>query len=293
MAFKQQQQKKPAPKAPPARQQQPAARSTNRPEPEEQKNPIARMSTSSAPARVRQREGKAESVSKDASDNQVPFIYLLQANSPQCLKGHEKHIPGAEAGAIWLRNDPDPLISGEQGMDFQCCYFSKDWVEWLPDRGGLVGRHPDRPEDAEFVSEQGDDGTERQVWRRPNGNQVVETRYHVGLVHRVGKPPEPYTLPLTSTGHTVSKQWTTAQNKLEGGRAEWYDVIWTLHTVLKRKGSNAWYQYEVAFNRWATEEEAEEGKNLHDAFASGTKRMEDDEATVGDGGEKTEDSSVM
>ncbi len=108
MAFKQQT-KKPAPKAPPPRQQS-AARASTKPVQEEQKNPIARMGTSSAPARVRQREEKAKSVSKDQSDNLVPLIYLLQANSPQCLKGHEKHIPGAEAGSIWLRNDPEPLI---------------------------------------------------------------------------------------------------------------------------------------------------------------------------------------
>jgi hypothetical protein len=274
------------PAAKPA-QKQPARASTK---PDD--NPIARMTTSNAPARIRQRESKAESVSKSQEDNLVPLIYVLQANSPQCLKGHEKHIQGAEAGNIWLRNDPEPLLDGERGMDFQCCFFTKDWVEWLPDRGGFVARHPERPDDAEQVTEEGEDGNEKQVWKRPNGNYVVETRYHVGFVHRVGKSPEPYTIPLTSTGHTVSKQWTTAQNKLEGGRAEWYDVVWTLRTALKRKNQHAWYQYEVDFNRWATNEEAEAGKNLYDAFASGAKRIEEDEA-AGSSHPETEDSSVM
>ncbi len=142
------------------------------------------------------------------------------------------------------------------------------------------------------MAEEKEDGTEKQVWKRSNGNYVVETRYHVGFVHRAGKPPEPYTLPLTSTGHTVSKQWTTSQNKLEGGRAEWYDVIWTLHSVLKRKGSNAWFQYEVSFNRWASEEEAEAGENLHEAFEAGTKRIEAEEATTDEAGGAAE-SEVM
>jgi hypothetical protein len=287
MAFKQTQ--KPAAK----KTQQPAARTSTKPPQEKQKNPIQRMSTSTAPARVRQREDKSESVSKDAADNQVPFIYLLQSNSPQCMKGHEKNIPGAEASDIWLRNDPEPIIKGDDGMDFQCCFFSKDWVEWLPERAGLAGRHPERPEDAEQVEEEGEDGGTRTVWKRPNGNYVVETRYHVGLVHRSGKPPEPYTLPLSSTGHTVSKQWTTAQNKLEGGRAEWYDVIWTLHPVLKRKGTHAWYQYEVSFNRWASDDEANEGRNLHEAFVSGTKRMADDEVADTGGTGEGERSDVM
>lgn len=287
MASKQQ---RPAAK-PAQRAQQPAARTSTKPAQEESKNPIQKMGTSSAPARVRQREEKARSVSKRQEDNLVPLIYLLQANSPQCLKGHEKHMQGAEAGSIWLRNDPEPLIDGTQGMDFQCCFFTIDWVEWMPDRGGFVTRHQDRPDDAALETEEKEDGTEKQVWKRPNGNYVVETRYHVGFVHRAGKPPEPYTLPLTSTGHTVSKQWTTAQNKLEGGRAEWWDVIWTLHSVLKRKGSNAWFQYEVSFNRWCTEEEAEAGENLFEAFEAGTKRIEAEEASTDEAG--TADSGVM
>ena len=275
---------------PATRQQQQPQRGSTKPPQDD--NPIKRMGNSTAPARIRQREDKAESVSKSQDDNQVPLIYVLQANSPQVMKGHTKYIEGASAGNIWLRNDPDPFIDGEEGMDFQCCFFSKDWVEWRPNREGFVTRHPERPADAEQVTEEGEDGGERQVWKRPNGNYVVETRYHVGFVHRDGKPPEPYTIPLSSTGHTVSKMWTTAQNKLEGGRAEWYDVIWTLHVVLRQKGENAWYQYEVSFNRYATDEEAQEGKNLYDAFAAGTRRIQDEEQTDGDAG-GTADSNVM
>lgn len=290
MAVKQTQ--RPASK-PAQRAQQPAARTSTKPVHEEQKNPIQRMGNSSAPARVRQREDKSESVSKSQDDNQVPLIYIIQANSPQVMRGHPKYIEDAKASDIWLRNDPDPFIDGDQGMNFQCCFFSKDWVEWRPNREGFVTRHPDRPEDAELVMEEREDGTEKEAWKRPNGNYVVETRYHVGFVHRAGKSPEPYTIPLSSTGHTVSKQWTTSQNKIEGGRAEWYDIIWTLHTVLKQKGENSWYMYEVAFNRWATDEEAEEGKNLYDAFAAGTKRIQDEEADAGGGGEVGETTSKV
>lgn len=260
-------------------------------------NPIARMGTGVvAPEWIRQRTEKADSVSKRAEDNQVPFIYILQANSPQLMKGHEKYVPGAQASNIWLRNDPDPLIDGEEGMDFQCCHFSISWVEWLPERAGLAGRHDEKPSDAYEEDEEGEDGTTKKVWKRPNGNYLAETRYHVGFVHRPGKPPEPYTMPLTSTGHTVSKGWTTAQNRLEGGRAQWYEVIWTMQVSLKRKGPHAWYQYDYKFKRYCTREEAAEGKNLHEAFKLGTKRMADDEMSGGgggDGGEVAGQSEVM
>jgi hypothetical protein len=223
-------------------------------------------------------------VSTLQEDNLIPLVYVLQPLSPQALKKTEKYIEGAEAGDIWLRNAADPIVKGDDGMVFQPCYFNKDWVEWMPDRGGFVGRHLDRPDEAVQEDVEGDDGQTRQVWRLPNGNQVVETRYHIGFVLRDGEPPLPYTIPLSSTGHSVSKAWMFAMNSEQlpdGGTMPPWMVLYRLTTKMRTKNDKNWFQLEVTKEGYiSTEEEYERGLALHDAFASGAKKVADDETTT-------------
>ena len=226
-------------------------------------------------------------VSTDQADNLVPLIYLLQPLSPQCIRGGEKTIKGAEAGDIWLRNanEEDQIIKCDDGLVFQPCWFSKDWVEWLPNRGGFVDRHSQRPEIAELVDREGDDGTIRKVWTMPNGNNVVETRYHAGFAVLPDGRALPYTIPLSSTGHTVSKAWMFAMNSEalpDGTKAPSFAILYRLTPKLRSRNNKTWYQYEVSKVGWVeTEAEYERGLALYEAFASGEKRIEE-ETDVGD-----------
>jgi hypothetical protein len=226
-------------------------------------------------------------VSTDQADNLVPLIYLLQANSPQAVRGHAKEIKDARAGDIWLRNAPegDQILSGDDGLVFQPCYFQKDWVEWAPKRAGFVDRHPQRPEIAELEDVEGDDGQVRKMWRMPNGNTVVETRYHAGFAVLPDGRALPYTIPLSSTGHTVSKAWMFAMNSEalpDGTKAPSFAILYRLTPKLRSKNNNSWYQYEVSKVGWVeTEAEYERGLALYEAFASGEKRIEE-ETNAGD-----------
>ena len=55
-------------------------------------------------------------VSTAQEDNLVPLIYVLQANSPQVNKRDERYIEGAEPGDFWLRNAPQPIVKGAEGV---------------------------------------------------------------------------------------------------------------------------------------------------------------------------------
>ena len=33
---------------------------------------------------------------------------------------------------IWLKNDDEPFVPGDEGILAQACYFDKDFVEWVP-----------------------------------------------------------------------------------------------------------------------------------------------------------------
>lgn len=240
--------------------------------------PIAEGGALPAVLAGRMAEVAGKGVSTAQEDNLVPLIYVLQDNSPQCRKKDPAYIEGAEAGKIWMRNAAVPFADE---IMFQPCHFSKEWVEWIPRAkgGGIVGRHPECPRNAELVEIE-EDGNVKEVWKLPNGNEVVETRYHAGYVIREGQPPLPYIIPLKSTGHSVSKAWMFAMNgKLlaDGKKAPSFACVYKLRTVYKSKNNNSWWMFEIndADTQWvATVEDFERGLALHEAFTSGEKKAE-------------------
>lgn len=282
----------------------PAARTAPTPAPAAKQKLPAVRETAKLPANVSaalaQHAGKG--ISHAQEDNIVPLIYLLQANSPQCVRGHEKMIEGAEQGNIWLRNEPveECIVNGEDGLEFIPCYFSKSWLEWMPDRGGFVARHPKRPNDAELHEEETDSGDTKRVWRRPNGNSVVETREFAGF-YLAGDVLKPYVIPLSGTGHTVGRTWMTSlrdERLPDGSEAPIFANVWRLTTKLRTKGKNSWFQYVVQKERGLqTTEEVEKCAALHNAFTQGEKQAaahedaEPDEVATGEvGGD--EDSEI-
>lgn len=218
-------------------------------------------------------------VSKDQSDNMVPLIYILQAQSPQVLKRNPAYIEGAEAGSIWLRGIGDPIVSGEEGFLFQPCYFSKDWVEWIPRDagGGFVTRHAQLPSDAENKPDPRNPN--RQNYVRPNGNQLRETRYHAGLVHGRGAPM-PFVIPMASSGHTTSRSWMFLMNSKQlpnGGTAPSFAQLFRLRTKLRTNAQGEWFAWDVADEGWIEDVKTYElGLALHDAFDTGAKVAEAD-----------------
>lgn len=253
---------------------------------EETRTEVAVIGPSTA-LREKMKKGAGKGVSTDQADNLVPLVYLLQANSPQVQRGNPRYIQGAQAGDIWLRNmsENESIIKCEEGMDFQSCYFSKDVVEWMPNRGGFVARHKVMPEVAEQVEVRGDDGNLRKVWKMPNGNNCVETRYHVGFVFLPDGRRLPYTVPFSSTGHQVSRAWMFQMNSetLDGESIAGYSILYKLTPKIQTKNNNSWYQYTVSKVRWVDEKEYDRGEILHNAFVSGEKEVaEETEIYSGD-----------
>lgn len=229
-------------------------------------------------------------VSSLQEDNLVPLIYILQAQSPQVNKRSPDFIPGAEAGAIWLRNTTAPIVPGETGILFQPCYFSKDWVEWVPrdNGGGFVGRHERCPSDAKKITDP--QNPNRVQFICQNGNEVKETRNHIGLVLLDGEAL-PYVIPMTSSGHTVSRQWMFMMNAkhTSAGRAPSWACIYRLKTKERSNASGTWFTWDVTDAGWVqTEAEYLRGKELNAAFASGAKAVESPTSA-----EQQEDSDAM
>lgn len=242
------------------------------------KTEVARAESGGVPAAIAQQMARdaGQGVSKDAEDNLVPLVYILQALSPQVLKRNENYIDGAEAGMIWLRNSPVPIVDGDEGILFQPCHFHKDWVEWIPrdSGGGFVARHAECPKNAERIEDPKRPGRVKHVM--PNGNEIVETRYHAGLVYGVTDQPLPYVIPMSRSGHSVSRGWMFMMNGKSlpngGGTPPSFSCLYRLKTKVRQNVDGEWFTWLVEDAGWVENvEQYEAGKRIHDAFASGEK----------------------
>jgi len=75
----------------------------------------------------------------DQSDFAIPFLTVLQTNSPECEKNHAKQIEGAEAGLL-MNTVTKELFDGGEGLVVIPCDTSHVFTEWVPrDEGGGGG----------------------------------------------------------------------------------------------------------------------------------------------------------
>jgi len=222
-------------------------------------------------------------VSTDASDRVVPFVSVLQDMSPQTKKRDPSYIDGAEPGMILLTNTKK-LVAGDEGILFQPCFFHKVWVEWIPraNGGGFVGTHIVRPADAKLVKYHGDDGRERQGWRTPDGNDLIETRYHYGhLLNDRQEITGAAVISFSSTGHTASRQWMELMNqhKVRGVLAPSFFRSYRLTTTLKKNAQGEWFTWSVEDGEWINNRDVREaGHSLYEAIKSGSVRAADAQA---------------
>lgn len=249
-------------------------------------------------ALARSEEFDGRGVSRDQDDSIIPLIYIIQSNSPQLdRQDRARYVDGAQAGSVWLRGSPEPMVDSEDGIEFQPCAFLKDWVEWIPrdNGGGFVQRHEMRSGEKrdDFLGRMKAEkvvdpkNPRRQRWVLPNKNELVETRYHYGFAN-----DEPYVIPMTSTGHTVSRQWTAAmkRQRLPNGKmADCWLHTYKLTTVQRQNASGKWFTWKIEDLGWVkTAEEDARGLAMFEAVTGGAVRAAVPEETGdrdGDGDE--------
>lgn len=237
--------------------------------------------------------GKGTSTAQE--DNLIPLLYVLQGLSPQVNKRGDAYIQDAEPGDIWLRNAPKEIIKSDEGLVFQPCAFSKNWVEWVPREQGGGRRAMFNYEDLKYDPEKKkatlktpngvielkvdyrDGNTNVPLFKLPNGNDLVETRYQTGFAEVNGKAL-PYVISFKSTGHTVAKEWMGKQlqhSQIDGKNPDpaWL-YFYRLSTKMRKNKDGEWFVLQVAdMDRVATAEEFARGKSLFTAVMAGEKQI--------------------
>lgn len=156
----------------------------------------------------------AEDVTSE--DFLLPFIRIVQTNSPELNKRHEKYVEGAEAG-MFLNVSTRALYNGEEGFPAHLCYKTRSYAEFIPrdSGGGFVAQHP---VDSELVEAlRASQGKFGKLVVAETGNELVETYYAYVVLPGADGDPEGAELgvfPFASTAITPFKQFLMVLNPL-------------------------------------------------------------------------------
>jgi hypothetical protein len=180
-------------------------------------------------------------------DLAVPFIRILQSNSPQLQRGNAKFVRDARAGDFFNSVTQD-YFGGEEGILILPVHFVRSYTEWRPREsgGGLVQDHGS------------DEAILRQCQRTdknklvlPNGNYINEAA-HYFVFQLLGDGQ--YTqgiLPFASTQWRKARTWNTVMSGMvtktpQGMRPlPMFATIWRLTTVAESNDAGDWMGYKI------------------------------------------------
>lgn len=185
----------------------------------------------------------------DRDETRIPFVRVLQTNSPQVSPADPARIPGAEAGML-MHMGTNECWPGDGRLEFIACFRGKDYVEWVPKNkgGGLVGRHDWNSQTIAKLREvQGRFGK----LVTPDGTEIAQTFYLYGLLLVPDSGPRRTVLGFTSTQikkyQSVIDRVDSLKFIKDGKNVQppLYAWKWRLSTVPEKNNEGSWFGIRV------------------------------------------------
>ncbi len=177
-----------------------------------------------------------------SADLSVPFLGILQSNSPQVEDDDPK---GAKSGMLFNTVTRE-MIDGEEGHVFLPCHKEMAFVEWVPREkgGGFVGLH-DPNGDVVKEAVANNDG-ERFGKLFVGENELSETHYAYGLLlDEEGLESIGFgVISFTSTKIKPFKDWVTAMYTLKG-KPPLFANRGRIRTVKQKNGLGTFYNFRI------------------------------------------------
>lgn len=189
----------------------------------------------------------------------MPFIIILQANSPQVMDGSGQEVPGAKAGMLFNTVTREIYEAKDKGVRFIPVHRAQQFIEWRKrdEGGGLVAVYD--PTDP-FVIE-ARKGAPRfgkidlSKKKDHEDNELAETFNVPGLLIVDDEQLEPAVLSFTSTAIKHYKRWMTQASSIIGRDAEnrrvkapLFSHVYTLKTGMEENNEGQkWYGWRIGF----------------------------------------------
>lgn len=176
-------------------------------------------------------------------DLSIPFIQVLQSNSPQV---EDQSPEGSAAGELYNTVTRE-RVGGQVGIPFLPVHKEVAAVEWTPrDKGGgFVGLYEmNGPEYNAAVAANG--GNKFGKLPLKNGNELIETHYIYGLLlDEKGTASTGFgVLSFTSTKIKVYRDFTTAMYTLKG-RPPMFANRALIKTVKQKNEKGTYFNYQI------------------------------------------------
>ena len=206
-------------------------------------------------------------------DLAIPFINVIQSNSPQLNKHDGKYIEGAEVGVLF-NTVTNELFNGDTGVEVIPCAYQRTLIEWVPrdQEGGFVAVH-----DPESGILKQTTKNERGQDILPNGNYLANTAAHYVVLLSPTYGPTQAVISMTSTQLKKSRKWNTQMVSqtiaLADGSIKAKPAFASAYTLCTRPESNkhgSWFGYEIGERRDSSAVEFQLGAAFYKAVMAGT-----------------------
>jgi len=226
----------------------------------------------------------------DSADYAIPFIRVIQSNSPQLKKSDGKYIEGATQGMMF-NTVTNEIYDGDEGILVIPCAYTKKYIEWVPRTagGGIV--NSDHSADILKQCTQDD----RKKYVLDNGNEVQETAQYFAMIVNNEEEPQEALLSYTSTQLNFSRRWNsmlrTSRVKNSAGDmvpAPMFANIYRIRTVEQSNDLGSWYGFSVEKEKPTPMELAKLARDFMAAARSGQVEVKQEAAAddvVADGDE--------
>lgn len=204
------------------------------------------------PANVDELEGLGSEGFEDADSDSyaIPFLQILQSNSPQVKRSEGAFIKGAAEGMV-LNNVSNELFNQEdEGVTVVPVDYRRAFTAWVPrdDGGGFRGEVSTDDPVLERCTREGSKLVDPE-----SGLEYVDTRYHYVMVVRADGSYEPALITMTSTQIKKSRQiMTRLRNvRVEGKKGKFtpptYANALTLYTTPESNDQGSWFGWKPDF----------------------------------------------
>jgi len=176
------------------------------------------------------------------ADIGIPFLTILQGNSPQVNSDSPKYIDGAKTGMIYVTVLEKILEARANALEVVPCFYERVINEWVPREqgGGLTGSHS--VDDLENIMDQAEPNERGQMFLA-NGHQLIDTAYWYLLLNLSGTWKQ-CVMPFKSTHMKTSRRWnsqlsTTYIPGTQKVAPRWL-YRWKLKTIKEQRDQFVW-----------------------------------------------------
>ena len=237
-----------------------------------------------------------------AGDLGIPYLALLQSNSPQVNPAHAKYIEGAMAG-MFYNTATGEVFGGfnKPPLVIIPCAYVREYDEWRDRDGPNPGFEQSHSVDSNIMAQTKPNELKRAVL--PNGNFIWETAKQFCLVRNPKSSRlDQVLMTLKSTHLKMNRRWN---NLISGAmipgtshQAPRWLFPYALGVQLESKGDKSWFVPTI--ERIETPVSADEyraGKAFFNAFAKGDINVtpppsDDDAVPPAGGGAKDGDDEI-